>query len=60
MVVTRFGSPSWTDDPSLLDDLFSWYHVYEIVDSPSLVRPISKSSLTGETRKGIFLSPAKI
>jgi len=57
MVVTRFGSPRWNDDASLLDDLFSWYHVYEIVESPFLLRPIAKSALIAGIHKGIFLAP---
>jgi FkbM family methyltransferase len=57
MVVTRFGSPRWNDDASLLDDLFSWYDVYEIVTSPSLIRPIAKSALTVGIHRGIFLAP---
>jgi FkbM family methyltransferase len=60
MVVTRFGSPRWNDDPSLLDDLFSWYHVYEIVESPSLIRPIARSALTPGIHRGIFLAPKEL
>ncbi len=60
MVVTRFGSSRWYDDPSLLDDLFSWYHVYEIVESPSLIRPITKSALTPGIHRGIFLAPKEL
>lgn len=45
MIVTRFVPSSWNDDADLLDDLFSWYNVYEIVESPSLIRPIAKSNL---------------
>ena len=59
MVVTRFGSSRWNDNASLLDDLFSWYDVYEIVDSPSLIRPIAKSALIPGVHKGIFLAPKK-
>jgi FkbM family methyltransferase len=58
MVVTRFGSSRWEEDAGLLDDLFAWYHVYEIVESPSLIRPIAKkSALTPGVHVGIFLSP---
>jgi FkbM family methyltransferase len=57
IVVTRFGSSRWNDDPSLLDDLFSWYDVYEIVESPSLIRPIARSALVAGTHRGIFLAP---
>jgi FkbM family methyltransferase len=59
MVVTRFGSARWNDDAGLLDDLFSWYDVYEIIASPSLVRPIARSALTIGIHKGIFLAPKK-
>ena len=57
MIVTRFGSSKWNDDVSLLDDLFSWYDVYEIVESPSLIEPIERSALTAGSRRGIFLAP---
>jgi FkbM family methyltransferase len=57
MVVTRFGSTRWSDELSLLDDLLSWYKVYEIVESPSLIRPIAKSALAVGTHRGIFLAP---
>jgi FkbM family methyltransferase len=57
MVVTRFGSSRWNDNASLLDDLFSWYDVYEIVESPSLIRPVAKSALTVGIHRGIFLAP---
>jgi len=57
MVVTRFGSAKWSDDGSLLDDLFSWFDVYEIVESPSLIRPIAKSALIPGIHRGIFLAP---
>ncbi len=57
MVVTRFGSSRWEDDASLLDDLCSWYDVYEIVESPSLIEPIEKSALVVGTHRGIFLAP---
>jgi FkbM family methyltransferase len=57
MVVTRFGSSRWNDDVSLLDDLFLWYDVYEIVESPSLIEPIEKSALTAGIQRGIFLAP---
>jgi FkbM family methyltransferase len=57
MVVTRFGSSRWNDDVSLLDDLFSWYDVYEIVESPALIKPIEKSALTEGIQRGIFLAP---
>jgi hypothetical protein len=57
MVVTRFGSSRWNDDVSLLDDLFLWYDVYEIVESPSLIEPIEKSALTEGIQRGIFLAP---
>lgn len=59
MVVTRFGSSRWSDDTSLLDDLFSWYDVYEIVASPSLIRPIAKSALTAGIHRGVFLAPKR-
>jgi len=59
MVVTRFGSPRWSDDTGLLDDLFSWYDVYEIVGSPSLIRPIAKSALTAGIHRGVFLAPKR-
>jgi FkbM family methyltransferase len=57
MVVTRLGSSRWSDNASLLDDLFSWYDVYEIVESPSLIRPIARSALTAGIHRGIFLAP---
>jgi FkbM family methyltransferase len=57
MVVTRFVPSRWNDDIGLLDDLFSWYHVYEIAESPSLIRPIAKSALTAGIHTGIFLAP---
>ncbi|HVB95812.1 MAG TPA: FkbM family methyltransferase [Nitrososphaerales archaeon] len=57
MVVTRFGSSRWNDNEGLLDDLFSWYDVYEIVESPFLIRPIAKSALTAGVHRGIFLAP---
>ena len=57
MVVTRFGSSRWNDDASLLDDLFSWYDVFEIVESPSLIRPIARSALIAGVHRGIFLAP---
>jgi FkbM family methyltransferase len=60
MVVTRFGSERWNEDASLLDDLFSWYDVYEIVESPSLVRPIAKSALIAGIHRGIFLAPREL
>ena len=59
MVVTRFGSARWSDDPGLLDDLFAWYDVYEIVDSPRLVRPMARSEAVAETRAGVFLKPKR-
>ncbi len=59
MVLTRFGSSRWSDDPGLIDDLFSWYNVYEIVESPSLIRPIAKSMLATGGRRGIFLFPKR-
>ena len=59
MVVTRFGSSRWGDDTSLLEDLFSWYDVYEIVGSPSLIKPIAKSGLTAGVHRGIFLAPKR-
>jgi FkbM family methyltransferase len=58
-VLTRFGSSRWSDDPGLLDDLFSWYDVYEIVESPSLIRRIAKSALATGGRRGVFLSPRR-
>jgi FkbM family methyltransferase len=57
MVLTRFGSVRWSDDPGLLESLSSWYDLYEIVESPSLIRPITKSALLALGRRGIFLSP---
>ena len=60
MIITRFGSPSWNDESDLLDDLYAWYDVYEIVESPSLIKPIAKSALTAGVQKGIFLSPREV
>jgi FkbM family methyltransferase len=57
MVITRFGSPRWNDNAGLLDDLFSWYEVYEIVESPYLIRPIAKSAMIAGIHRGIFLVP---
>jgi hypothetical protein len=57
MIVTRFGSARWNDDASLLDDLFSWYDVYEMMESPTLIRPIAKSDLVAGIHIGIFLAP---
>ncbi|MDA4136446.1 MAG: FkbM family methyltransferase [Thaumarchaeota archaeon] len=59
MIVTRFVPSSWSDDAGLLDDLFSWYNVYEIVESPSLIRPIAKSALIAGNHRGIFLTPSE-
>jgi FkbM family methyltransferase len=59
MMVTRFGSSRWSDDTTLLDDLFSWYDVYEIVGSPSLIRPIGRSGLVAGVHRGLFLAPKR-
>jgi FkbM family methyltransferase len=60
IIITRFGSPSWNDESDLLDDLYAWYDVYEIVESPSLIKPIAKSALTAGVQKGIFLAPREV
>lgn len=57
MVITRFGSAEWDGSGGLLDDLFSWYDVYEVVASPTLIRPISRAALCGRSQAGIFLAP---
>ncbi|HUH99999.1 MAG TPA: FkbM family methyltransferase [Nitrososphaerales archaeon] len=57
MVLTRFGSPRWSDFTGLLEWLYSLYRVYEFVESPRLIKPVSMSALAPGTRKGIFLEP---
>lgn len=59
MLVTRFGSPRWSDDTSIVDDLLSWYEAYEIVRSPSLIRPVGKSGLVSGVHKGVFFAPKR-
>jgi hypothetical protein len=59
MVVTRYGSQRWGDAAGLLDDLFAWYDVYEIVESPFLIRPIPRSALIPGIHRGIFLAPKR-
>lgn len=56
-ILTRFGSPMWGESQALLDDLFAWYDVSEIVESPYLLRRITRSTLRVGVHKGIFLSP---
>jgi FkbM family methyltransferase len=61
MIITRFVASRWKKgetDEGLLDDLFSIYKVYEIIDSPSLIKPIQRSTLERErVNVGIFLTP---
>lgn len=59
IVVTRFGSSKWDDYRDLVDDLLSWYRVYETVESPSLIRPVARSALNTQVRRGIVLLPGK-
>jgi len=61
MVTMVFDPPKWRSEAQLLTSIFALYNVYEIVQSPFLIKPIQPSSLErsrGKARE-LFLNPRK-
>ncbi len=54
-----FVAERWTGHPNQLRNLFDLYEVYELIQSPLLVRRIDRPSLLERSQVGVFLVPRK-
>lgn len=55
MVAMVYDQPKWSQDGNLQDKLFEMYSVYEIIESPFLLRRIKSASLIGDRPRPLFL-----
>lgn len=57
MIVMVYDPPKWNNEKTLLKELFERYTVFQIVESPALIRRVPRDSLNPKRPVGLFLFP---
>ena len=57
MLAIVFDPPKWNDEADLLHNLFALYRVYEVLESPFLIRQVEQFSLSRKKPTELFLYP---